>query len=152
VKLGICSREGALLAARRASVGLDEEARRHAASCPACASALAAEATLAPLARGPLPAALPPAAVALLRARLFERRSAIERSVAPLAIWRGLSLLAALGGAVTVGSRALASGLELAAGRATVPTAAHLIAGFGLLLIASLPFLRSLRWGESGGR
>ncbi len=148
--IGTCPREAPLLAAARSPAGLDGAARSHAARCPACAAALAAEAALAPLARRPLPAPLPPPSAVLLRARLAERRRALERSVAPLAFWRGLALAAAAAAALAVGGAALVTDSGLAAYAASAPTPARALAGIGLLGLAALPFLGSLRARGAG--
>ncbi len=143
---GVCRREAELLAAFRSPAGLGEEARRHVAGCAGCADALAVERALAPLARRPLPAPLPPASTVLLRARLAARREAIERSVAPLTLWRYLAVAAAVVGVVALGLPALAGGLGSGAAPA-MPTAARALAGAGLLWIVLLPFLGRLRAG-----
>lgn len=143
--LGTCDREEALLAARRSPAGLGAEAREHAARCARCGAALAAEVALAPWSRRSLPAALPPAAAVLLRARLAARRRALERSVAPLALWRCLALAAAATAVAMVGWGAVASGSAAAASAPAAPTPAELTAGLGLLVLAGLPFLRQLR-------
>jgi len=147
--MGICTRETALLAAARSPAGLDPAARSHAARCASCAAALAAERALAPLARLPLPAPLPPAAAVLLRVRLAERRRALERSVAPLALWRGFALAATAAAALLVGGASLAA-TPVAAGGLQVPTPAQALAGFGLLGLAALPFLGRLRSAGAG--
>ena len=144
----LCPREAALLAAARTPGGLDDEGRRHLAVCPSCASALAAERALAPLAGRLLSAQLPPATTVLLRARLAERRRALERSVAPLALCRGLALAVAAAASLFLGLPTLLAGLSAGDGAAP-PSAVQTIAGLGLLLIAALPFLGRLRPGDS---
>lgn len=144
----LCPREAALLAAQRSPTGLDDEGRRHLTACPSCAAALAAERALAPFAGRPLPSPLPPASTVLVRARLAARRRALERSVAPLALWRGLVLAVAVAASFFLGLPGLLGGVSVGADTAP-PSAAQTIAGLGLLLIAALPFLGRLRPGDS---
>jgi len=144
----LCPREGALLAMARTPAGPDDEGRRHLADCPSCAAAFAAARAPAPLAGRALPAPLPPASTLLVRARLAARRRALERSVAPLALWRGLALAVASAASLLLGIPALIG--QLSAGReAAPPSAVQAIAALGLLLIVALPFLGRLRLGDS---
>lgn len=146
-----CPRASAILAARRSAAGLGwtDDDRAHLAGCATCRDAVAVERAFAAVA---LPASaqaaarhLPPANVVLLRARLAARRAALERSVVPLALWQTVTGAVAVAGGVL----ALATLPELGLGAAT-PTAVQLVAGLGLVGLATLPFLGRLRSAVRG--
>jgi hypothetical protein len=81
----------------------------------------------------------------LLRARLEARRQATERSLRPLLVWQrvaAITIAVAMLLALVLGAP-LFGGFTAAGGPA--PTPARLLAGIGLLVLATLPFAQRLR-------
>jgi hypothetical protein len=134
-----CEREPATLAALRAG-GLDDAGRGHLDSCPACASAVAAERALTELAAAFTTGAppLPAASAVWLRGRLRARAEAEARALRPLAIWQGVAALIAAAG-LLVGLTTSGGLFGSLGGVELSPTLATLIGG--LAALAALPAL-----------
>jgi hypothetical protein len=136
-----CLRTEALLAAL-ARGPLAPAEQSHLATCAACTDAVVVREAMTALAATLVRrAALPPAQVALLRARLESRRRLAERSLRPLEIWRGVT--AALAAAGLVAGLRLSSGFfaGLTAARATPSDPAALLLTCGIVALFALPLL-----------
>jgi len=144
-----CPHTDALLAAHHGAGpggGPDSELLDHLAGCATCARALFADSQLKSLAGSLARAArLPAPQVVQFRARLRARAELAERSLRPLAVWRGVAaVVAAVGLGLGLGlSGPLFTGMEGTGAAAGDP--ARLLTACGLLTLLALPFFSRLR-------